>query len=435
MPADDMYIIDRRLNPSGKSLANRQRFLRRAKALARGAVRDDSKDRNIGEIDQGGEVLIPVGGVREPKLRRSATGGVREYVVPGNKEFLEGDEIPKPERGRPEGSPDSDDEDEFRFVLSADEYLDLFLEDLELPDLHKRRLATTSSISWRRAGYSVTGAPANLALARTLRNSLSRRIAMRRPKVEEIRRLEQAIKTLERNGADSEELMRRREELAQLVQRSRRIPYIDPLDLRYRQFQPQPNPVAQAVMFCLMDVSGSMTEHMKDLAKRFFALLYVFLKRRYQHVDIVFIRHTHEASEVDEQTFFYSTATGGTVVSTAFQEMARIAEVRYSSNDWNIYAAQASDGDNTSSDNQTTATLLKHAILPLCQYFAYLEVAEEEHQADFVPHRSNLWRTYESLQGEDVRFAMREVRQRGDIYPVFRELFQRQPEAKRSAEW
>ena len=142
---------------------------------------------------------------------------------------------------------------------------------------------------------------------------------MRRPKVEEIRRLEQAIKTLERNGADSEELMRRREELAQLVQRSRRIPYIDPLDLRYRQFQPQPNPVAQAVMFCLMDVSGSMTEHMKDLAKRFFALLYVFLKRRYQHVDIVFIRHTHEASEVDEQTFFYSTATGGTVVSTGLE--------------------------------------------------------------------------------------------------------------------
>ncbi len=75
-------------------------------------------------------------------------------------------------------------------------------------------------------------------------------------------------------------------------------------------------------MFCLMDVSGSMTEHMKDLAKRFYALLYIFLKRRYRHVEIVFIRHTHEAKEVDEETFFHSPETGGTVVSTALDEMA-----------------------------------------------------------------------------------------------------------------
>ena len=117
--------------------------------------------------------------------------------------------------------------------------------------------------------------------------------------------------------------------------------------MRYRRFEPQPKPVAQAVMFCLMDVSGSMTEHMKDLAKRFFALLYLFLKRRYKHVDIVFIRHTHEAREVDEETFFYSPETGGTVVSTALEEMARIVDDRYPPDDWNIYAAQASDGDNT----------------------------------------------------------------------------------------
>ena len=82
------------------------------------------------------------------------------------------------------------------------------------------------------------------------------------------------------------------------------IPYIDPLDVRYRRFEAHPKPVAQAVMFCLMDVSGSMTEHMKDLAKRFYVLLYIFLKRRYKNVDVVFIRHTHQAQEVDEDTFF-----------------------------------------------------------------------------------------------------------------------------------
>ena len=77
-------------------------------------------------------------------------------------------------------------------------------------------------------------------------------------------------------------------------------------------------------MFCLMDVSGSMTEQMKDLAKRFFMLLHVFLTRRYKHVDIVFIRHTSSAQEVDEDTFFHSRETGGTIVSTALDEMMRV---------------------------------------------------------------------------------------------------------------
>ncbi len=435
--AEQMYIIDRRLNPGGKSLANRQRFLRRAKALVRDAVRSDSKDRNIKDLDQGGEISIPLGDVREPQLRRSAVDGMREYVVPGNKEFLEGDEIPKARVAGgigSEGSQDGKGEDEFRFALSPDEYLDLFLEDLELPDLDKRRLTDTQNPAWRKAGFSVSGSPANLALSRTLRNSLARRVALRRPSGHDLQALEKEIDAIETEGGASQsgEL---RDKLARLTQRIRRIPYIDPLDLRYRQFHSYPKPAAQAAMFCLMDVSGSMTEHMKDLAKRFFALLYIFLKRRYRHVDIVFIRHTHEASEVDEETFFYSTATGGTVVSTAFREMARIVAARYPPGDWNIYAAQASDGDNTSTDNETTAALLMHTVLPLCQYFAYLEVGREEEQAGFVRHQSDLWRTYEILRGGEANFAMRQVRQRGEIYPVFRELFQRKGTDEGAARW
>src|SRR5215203_3331057 len=432
-----MYIIDRRLNPGGKSLANRQRFLRRAKALVRRAVRDSSKERSIKDMDHGGEVTIPVDGVREPRFHRSTAGGMRDLILPGNKEFVQGDTIPRPPGGAggggSEGSEDGGGEDDFRFVLTQDEYLELFLDDLELPDLAKRKLASIESPVWRRAGYSVSGSPANLSLTRTMRNSLSRRIALRRPKSGEIAALEQEVAQLERDGLETGRLEVLRAELALMKQRSLRIPYIDPFDVRYRRFEPYPRPVAQAVMFCLMDVSGSMTEHMKDLAKRFYALLYIFLKRRYRHVDIVFIRHTHEASEVDEETFFHNTATGGTVVSTAFQEMARIVTSRYPPAEWNIYAAQASDGDNTSSDNATTAALLQHTILPLCQYFAYLEVGREEEQAGFMRHQSDLWRTYEALRGTDAGFAMRQVRQRSDIYPVFRELFERKSHVEGAA--
>ena len=115
-------------------------------------------------------------------------------------------------------------------------------------------------------------------------------------------------------------------------------------------------------MFCLMDVSGSMTAHMKDLAKRFFMLLHVFLTRRYTRVELVFIRHTDKAQEVDEETFFRSVETGGTLVSSAFVEMARIVKDRYDPASWNIYAAQASDGDNQPSDNEQTRELLKDPV-------------------------------------------------------------------------
>ena len=203
------------------------------------------------------------------------------------------------------------------------------------------------------------------------------------------------------------------------------IPFIDPLDVRYKRFDPMPKPVAQAVMFCLMDVSGSMTEHMKDLAKRFYVLLYIFLKRRYKNVEVVFIRHTHQASEVDEETFFNSPETGGTVVSTALEEMQKVIVERYSPDNWNIYAAQASDGDNTASDNDKTANLLTKTILPCCQYYAYLEVGRDsEHfPPGFIRRDSDLWQTYSGIIRNGAPMAMRKVGHRRDIYPVFRELF------------
>ena len=196
-----------------------------------------------------------------------------------------------------------------------------------------------------------------------------------------------------------------------------------------------PKPVAQAVMFCLMDVSGSMTEHMKDLAKRFYILLYIFLKRRYKHVDVVFIRHTHQAQEVDEDTFFHSPETGGTVVSTALEEMLDVVSGRYSPADWNIYAAQASDGDNTSSDNERTAALLTDSILPICQYYAYLEVGREGESfpPGFVRRESDLWQTYNVIARSGAPLAMRKVNHRRDIYPVFRELFARKSAGAESA--
>jgi uncharacterized sporulation protein YeaH/YhbH (DUF444 family) len=428
-----MHIIDRRLNPGGKSFANRQRFLRRARAQVRRAVRESSSQRSIKDAGKGGEVSIPAGGVHEPTLRRSSQGGNRDYVLPGNKKYIEGDTIARPDGGaggKPQASDSGDGEDEFRFALSDEEYLDLYLEDLELPDLAKRQIAGATSVQWRQAGYSTSGPPSRISVPRTLRHSMSRRIALKRPKAEEIVALRDEIERLEREGGHFDELVTLRADLEQRLARTKRIPYIDPVDVRYRRLESNPKPIAKAVMFCLMDVSGSMNEHMKDLAKRFYSLLYLFLNRRYEHVDVVFIRHTHEASEVDEQTFFYSRETGGTVVSTALFKMQEIVRERYPVDQWNIYAAQASDGDNTSSDNQVVLGQLNDVILPICQYYAYVEVGmddEDEHQPGMGEPSTNLWRAYRRVPA-DAPFAMRKVRHRRDIYPVFRELFSRRPE-------
>jgi hypothetical protein len=419
-----MHIIDRRLNPSSKSLENRQRFLRRARALVQRAVGKSSEGRDIGGILEGGEISIPLDGVHEPRFHRGS-GGVRDFVLPGNKDFVEGDVLPRSAEGRGrsrDGSVGECDEDAFRFTLSREEFLDLFLDDLELPDLAKRRLAEAEHEGVRRAGYAVSGSPANIAVNRTMRLAMGRRIALRRPRPQAIQQLREEIARAE----DEERVQALKAEVEALEAKARRIPYIDPIDIRYRRFENEPKPIAQAVMFCLMDVSGSMSEHMKDLAKRFYMLLYVFLTRRYRHVEIVFIRHTDRAEEVDEETFFRSPATGGTLVSSALEAMQRIIATRYRPEDWNIYAAQASDGDNAHSDGERVCQLIKDAILPVTKYFAYIEVGESGQELS--TSASSLWTVYGVVVTAGEALAMRRVSSRSEIFPVFQELFQRRRE-------
>jgi uncharacterized protein len=422
------HIIDRRLNPGGKSLENRQRFLRRAKAQVQSAVKKSSQDRDIKDVLEGGEVSIALDGMDEPRFRRE--GGTRDMVLPGNKKFVEGDILPRSGEGggRKSAPGQGDSEDAFRFVLSREEFVNLFLDDLELPDLAKRKLAEAESQGLQRAGYATSGSPANLSVSRTVTRALARRVALRRPRPETIAQLEVELAECE----DEERRAALIREIEALKAKAKRIPFIDPIDIRYRRFETIPKPVAQAVMFCLMDVSGSMSEHMKDLAKRFYMLLYVFLKRRYRHVEIVFIRHTDRAEEVDEQTFFYGPASGGTLVSSALQAMHEIVRSRFRPSDWNIYAAQASDGDNSISDSEPVARILTDQILPVCQFFAYLEVGEAGGYSFEMPD-SSLWSLYERLRSDGAELSMRKVRDRSEIFPVFHDLFQRRPKQEKAA--
>jgi len=193
------------------------------------------------------------------------------------------------------------------------------------------------------------------------------------------------------------------------------------VDLRYRHRVVQAQPAARAVMFCLMDVSASMDEHKKDLAKRFFTLLYLFLTRKYERVDLVFIRHTDEAEEVDENTFFHDPRSGGTVVLSALELMKTICAARYPTSEWNIYAAQASDGDAFGADAGRSARFVQEHLLPTTRYFAYVEIPDDQEG-----RRSSLWVEYETIPVRDGNFAMRRVSSAEEIYPVFRDLFSKE---------
>jgi len=433
-----MHIIDRRLNPKGKSLSNRQRFIDRAKKQIKKAVDDAITNRKISNADSGERIKIPSDGLHEPRFIGDAEKGTQNRVMPGNKDFMPGDKIKRPPpkgqgqgqgQGGREASADGEGEDGFHFTLTRDEFLDIFFENMALPDFIKKSIKEEVTHEYTRAGYKRQGSPSNLNLKLTMRNSLARRLCLHRPRDEEILRLEEKITALRNKKKhtvkEQNKIISLLEELEVKKRRRRVVPYIDPLDVRYTSFTEVEKPNTHAVMFCLMDVSGSMGETHKELAKRFFMLLHLFLIRQYTKVDVIFIRHTHLANEVDEETFFHARETGGTIVSTALEVMQKIIKNRYPPEDWNIYAAQASDGDNLNSDNAHCQRILSRDILPICQYFAYVEVWDS-HEAELFSDDSNitrLWQAYEELKSLHQNFALKRVTKAEDIFPVLHDLF------------
>jgi uncharacterized sporulation protein YeaH/YhbH (DUF444 family) len=416
------HVIDRRLNGKNKSTVNRQRFLRRYRDHIKKAVEEAVSRRSITDMEHGEQISIPGRDIDEPVLHHGR-GGRQTTVHPGNREFTTGETIARPQGGGGQGAGKASNSgegiDEFVFQITQEEFLDFMFEDLELPNLIKRHLTGSDTFKSVRAGISNEGNPSRINIVRTLRSAHARRIALSgssRKKLKDTQAELERLKLQQPNNLSDIQALE--EDINKLRARIRRVPFLDTFDLKYNLLVKQPNPSSKAVMFCLMDVSGSMTQSTKDIAKRFFILLYLFLKRNYDKIDVVFIRHHTSAKEVDEEEFFYSRETGGTIVSSALKLMQEVMVERYPVNEWNIYAAQASDGDNWNDDSPTCRDILIKQIMPFVQYFTYVEITPREHQA--------LWFEYEQVSAAFAdTFAQQQLVSAGDIYPVFRDLFQR----------
>ena len=419
-----VHLIDRRVQGKNKSAPNRERFLQRYKGQIKAAVARAIKGRSITDIENGEKISIPVKDVNEPSFGH-AKGGIWESVQPGNEEYLKGDQIARPKGGGGSGkghagNSEETSEDDFAFQLSREEFLNYFFEDLALPNLVKTQLTSTTDFKSQRAGYTTSGTASSLHVLRSLRGAMGRRIAVGGRSSRRLRAAEQELLALLGQDTDASDprVVELKQEIHHLRLRLLAIPFIDPFDLRYNNRVKVPKPATQAVMFCLLDVSGSMDEQKKEIAKRFFILLYLFLTKAYEKIEVVFIRHHTAALEVSEDDFFHSRESGGTIVSSALNLLTQVINERFAKSDWNVYVAQASDGDNWDNDSIICRELLNHQIMPLVQYYAYVEITEGEPQ--------NLWHEYTQVQENHAHFAMQKIESAADIYPVFRELFKKQ---------
>ena len=338
---DMPHFIDRRLNPKDKSLGNRQRFLRRARAQIKEAV-----DESINEPQDRATLATAARSrsrpraSREPRFRhRLHRRRPRSACCPATRSSCPAIRSPKPpgrrRRGPRQGSAgQGDGEDDFIFVAVA----------RGIPRHLLRGSGAARPDQDQPEGHQgVQAAPGRLHLERHADQSqcAAHHAQQLSAAVWRLRRPSRA----DRNGDGGSSRRSRRKprasttracccslrhcalELQQLERRQRTFPIIDPIDLRYKRFEPSPCPNAKAVMFCLMDVSGSMGEREKDLAKRFFILLHLFLKRRYeQSRHRLHPPHSSRPRKSTSRPSSTARETGGTVVSTALEEMQKVIE-------------------------------------------------------------------------------------------------------------
>lgn len=421
------FILDRR-STKGNASENRQKFLRRVRDVVKSSMQESFKNKSIKDIGKDGhDIVIDSQNIQksldEPHFNYDF-GGDETWVLPGNKEFAKGDEIKKPQggSGKGNGQQGSDDpsksEDPFVVHITQEEFLNFFFEDLELPDLVKKDLQNIEEHRFKNAGFTQSGPPSKLSVVRSMKQSLMRRMALQSPLKNELHEKENLLKS-----ANDFEKTILAKEIETLEERIKNVPYIDDIDLRFRNVKKETVPNTSATMICIMDNSGSMGEREKTLSRKFFFLLYLFLNKKYKKIDLIFVHHTTEAREVTEEEFFNMRESGGTVVSSALDLTAQIINERGLSKS-NLYICQCSDGDNYGeADNRKCISLLNDGILPFTQYYAYIQI-QPTHSMSNNTGATSLWNAYNS--GISAKhFAQQLIQEDKDIYQVFRKLFEK----------
>ncbi len=370
-----MPIYDRRKLGKNKSVGNRKRFLKRYKEYIKEKLDEKTDEYTIKDVAKPKQITIKRDSLNEPKFNLDPKSGNQTKTLTGNRTYAKGDTIRKPSAngGKGRAGRGDDEEEDFTFTLTKEEFVDLFFEDMELPNFIKKSLVGSDKYIRKKA--------------------IARRIATRATYKE-----------------------------------GKKPPFLDEFDLRYDYYTKRPIPIRKAVMFCVLDSSASMGQEEKDIAKKFFMLLYLFLEKSYEAIDIRFIRHTTTAMEVDEKQFFYSRLCGGTQVSPALHLIDTIIKKDYDPTVYNIYVAQASDGDNFTVDNGDLLEAIEHVVLPQVQYFAYIEIKCQD--PEYLAYRAEwsaetVYDLYRPVSERNHKLNCRIVNGPEDVYPALKDLFKK----------
>lgn len=432
-------FVDRRKSGRGKSLNNRQKLLKRIK----GSI----KNANPVDIDSGGvkgagagsaskqlnnPVKIARKALAEPTFHYAPQTGEREIVLIGNDRWLKGDEFPVSGGGGGKGSGSGagdgeDGEDDFIVNISKSEFFDVFFEDCELPDLRDSHEKTLPEAVMKPAGFQKNGNPGQLSVIRSFKNSQARRLALTRSSREELELLEAEYQQLATQLADTTEanddvharMAALEVQIDALRKKISSVTLFEDVDLRYRKSDRVQVKAADAVFIMVMDISGSMDEEKKRIARKFFSLQYAFIKRKYPQTDLVFIAHTTDAEEMDEEEFFSTRKNGGTLVSPAYALVHSIIKERYDATQSNIYLSGASDGDNAEYDNPVVIEEIEESgLLTKLRHMVYAQVGYQ-----YSTWGSNLGTVMESISNTNKKVVTVKIETEGEVFGAFKKIY------------
>jgi sporulation protein YhbH len=384
--------IFREFNPIDHDRAVEDR--RRHKELVKDTIKKNladilSEESIIGE-SKNKKIKIPIKGLKEYQF---VYGKNSSGVGSGDGEQKRGDKVGSDKEGK-EGQGDSgagngEGDDIYETEVTIEDIMTYLFEELELPNMNKKKFSEIeTNNSHKKSGYQMKGIPPRLAKKRTV--------------MEKIKRKQGYIRALKEQ---------------EIYEEVYRFPFKEE-DLRYHRIKKTTKKECNALIACIMDVSGSMTQNKKYLARSFFFLLHQFVKIKYVNVDVIFISHTTTGKEVNEHDFFYKAESGGTYISSGYYKALEVIEERYDPNTWNIYAFHVSDGDNWADDNER-AVVAANSLCDVSNLFGYVEIGKQSYyntikdklkkeviRKNFttaaIEYKEELWPTLKKILEKDV---------------------------------
>ncbi len=369
---------------SDRSARDRLRHRRKIKDTIRNNIGDILAEESIIGRDKDKIIKIPIRSIKE---FRFVYGENNAGVAQGDGSQKPGDVVqkgsPSEQAGNGQGGGDQPGVDAIETDITLEELIAIMFDDLELPELEKKSLKqVVSDEARKRKGKRHAGIRPRLDKKATAKNRIRRKFAVSGSR-----------------GVDFDD-------------EEQRFPFHKD-DMRYYHIAPTTREVSNAVVFCIMDTSGSMGTTKKYLARSFYFLLYQFVRQKYQNVEVVFIAHHTDAKEVTEEEFFHKVESGGTYISSGYTKALEIIEARYHPSLWNIYAFHCSDGDNFYSDNEK-AVQAAEELCKVCNLFGYGEIKP----SGSAYYSGSMLEVFGQIKAEN--FQMVVIERKEDLWPCFK---------------